>query len=121
MRTPFLDHRLVEFAAGLPASLKLRRFRMKHMLKEAVGPWLPPEIVNRQKRGFSVPIASWMRQELRPTIEHILGPEKLKRDGWFDNAVVRKLLQEHWSGRADHRKALWTLLMFELWPESWMS
>jgi asparagine synthase (glutamine-hydrolysing) len=121
MRTPFLDQRLVEFAAGIPASVKLRHFRMKHILKRAVAPWLPEEIVNRQKRGFSVPIAAWMRRELRPLIERVLSPERLKRAGWIDAAYVQKLLQEHWSGRADHRKPLWTLLMFELWRERWMA
>jgi asparagine synthase (glutamine-hydrolysing) len=120
MRTPFLDHRLVEFAAGLPASLKLRRFRLKHILKKAVEPWLPAEIVNRQKRGFSVPIAGWMRGELAPLLDDKLNPERLRRQGWFDPAFVGRLLDEHRSGRADHRKALWTLLCFELWHERWM-
>jgi asparagine synthase (glutamine-hydrolysing) len=120
MRTPFLDHRLVEFAAGLPVSLKLHRFRLKYILKKAVEPWLPREIVYRQKRGFSVPIAGWMRGELAPLLEEKLNPERLKRQGWFDPAVVARLLEQHRSGRADHRKALWTLLCFQLWQERWM-
>jgi len=120
LRTPFLDQRMVEFAAGLPASLKLRHFRLKDILKKAVEPWLPSEIVNRQKRGFSVPIAGWMRQELRPLLAEVLHPDKLARQGWFRPAFVRRLLEEHWSGRFDHRKPLWTLLCFELWHERWM-
>ena len=121
LRTPFLDHRLVEFAAGLPASLKLRRFRLKYLFKKAVEPWLPREIVYRQKRGFSVPVADWMRQELRPLVEETLHAEKLKRQGLFDPVFVRRLLDEHWSRRADHRKPLWTLLCFEWWYERWMN
>jgi asparagine synthase (glutamine-hydrolysing) len=120
MRTPFLDHRLVEFAAGLPSSLKVRRFRMKHILKKAVDPWLPREIVHRQKRGFSVPISRWMRGELRPLLAERLNPERLKRQGWFQPAFVQRLLDEHWSGHADHRKTLWTLLAFQLWHDRWM-
>jgi asparagine synthase (glutamine-hydrolysing) len=120
MRTPFLDHRLVEFAARLPASLKVRHFRLKHILKKAVEPWLPREIVGRQKRGFSVPIARWMRGELGPLLQEKLDPERLKRQGWFEPAFVQRLREEHQSGRADHRKALWTLLCFELWHERWM-
>jgi len=120
MRTPFLDHRLVEFAAGLPVSLKLRSFRLKYILKKAVEPWLPHEIVYRQKRGFSVPIAGWMRGELAPLLEEKLNPERLRRQGWFDPAFVARLLDQHRSGRADHRKALWTLLCFQLWQERWM-
>jgi asparagine synthase (glutamine-hydrolysing) len=121
LRTPFLDHRLLEFAAALPSSLKVHRFRMKHLLKKAVEPWLPREIVYRQKRGFSVPIAGWMRGELRPLLEERLNPERLKRQGWFQPAFVERLLDEHWSGRVDHRKTLWTLLMFQLWHDRWMN
>jgi len=107
LRTPFLDHRLMEFAASLPASLKVPRFQMKYVLKKAVEAWLPREIVYRQKRGFSVPIAGMMRGSLRPLMERTLDEGKLKRDGFFDAAFARRLLDEHWSGRADHRKALW--------------
>jgi asparagine synthase (glutamine-hydrolysing) len=119
MRTPFLDHRLVEFAAGIPASLKLRGFEAKSLYKKAVREWLPHKIVYRQKRGFSVPVARWMRKELRPLMEETLGEDKLKRQGFFNPTFVRRLLDEHGSGRADHRKTLWTLLCFELWHERW--
>lgn len=119
LRTPFLDHRLVEFAASLPASLKIRGFRLKYLLKKAVESWLPHKIVYRQKRGFSVPIAGWMREGLRPLLDETLGEDKLKRQGMFNVPFVRRLLQEHWSGRADHRKTLWTLLCFELWHDRW--
>ena len=119
LRTPFLDHRLIEFAAGLPSELRVRRFNLKYILKKAVEKWLPHEIVYRQKRGFSVPIASWMKRGLKPLLDETLGEEKLKRDGLFDAAFVRRLLNEHWSGRADHRKTLWTLLSFQLWHDRW--
>jgi asparagine synthase (glutamine-hydrolysing) len=119
LRTPFLDHRLIEFAAGLPSALRVRRFNLKYILKKAVEKWLPHEIVYRQKRGFSVPIASWMKRGLKPLLDETLGEEKLKRDGLFDAAFVRRLLNEHWSGRADHRKTLWTLLSFQLWYDRW--
>ncbi len=117
LRTPFLDHRLVEFAAGLPAALKVSRFRLKHILKRAVEPWLPHEIVYRQKRGFSVPIARWIRQELRPLVDSTLAEDKLRREGILNPPFIRHLLEEHWSGRADHRKALWAVLCFQWWRE----
>ncbi|MGH9447953.1 MAG: asparagine synthetase B family protein, partial [Terriglobia bacterium] len=119
VRTPFLDHRLIEFVAGLPVSLKVRHFQLKYLLKKAVEPWLPREIVYRQKRGFSVPIASWLRQDLRPVLEKMLSENRLKREGFFNPGVVRRLIDEHRCGKADHRKTLWTLLMFELWHEHW--
>jgi asparagine synthase (glutamine-hydrolysing) len=81
MRTPFLDHRLIEFAAGLPGDLKVRGFEMKHLLKKAAEQWLPRKIVYRQKRGFSVPISRWMRKELRPWLDQALGEERLRRQG----------------------------------------
>ncbi len=121
VRTPFLDHRLIEFAAGLPVSLKVRHFQLKYLLKKAVEAWLPRKIVYRQKRGFSVPISRLLRQELRPLLEEKLSAGRLKREGFFDPAVVRRLIEEHGHGKADHRKALWTLLMFELWYDHWAS
>jgi asparagine synthase (glutamine-hydrolysing) len=66
MRTPLLDHRLIEFAAGLPGDLKVRGFTLKRLLKKAAVQWLPHKIVYRQKRGFSMPISRWMRKEFRP-------------------------------------------------------
>ena len=119
MRTPFLDHRLIEFAAGLPTNLKVRGFKGKYILKQAVRKWLPHKIVYRQKRGFMVPIASWIRNELRPLVDETLEEGKLKRQGLFDTAYVRQLIGEHSAGKADHRKALWTLLCFQLWYDRW--
>ncbi|PYV18589.1 MAG: asparagine synthase (glutamine-hydrolyzing) [Acidobacteria bacterium] len=120
LRSPYLDHRLVEFAAGLPSSVRLRGFELKSLMKKAVEKWLPPPIVYRQKRGFSVPIADWMRGEWRPLVDSTLAAEKLKRQGLFDTGTVRGLLNEHWAGRADNRKTLWTLLTFQLWFDRWV-
>lgn len=119
LRTPFLDHRLMEFASRLPSELKVRGWTMKYLLKKAVEPWLPREIVHRQKRGFSVPIAGWMRGSLRPFVDETLAEEKLKRDGVLNASFVRRLLEEHWSRRADHRKTLWAVLCFQLWYDRW--
>lgn len=119
MRTPFLDHRLIEFAAGLPTNLKMRGFKGKYILKKAVENWLPHKIVYRQKRGFTVPIASWIRNELQPLVAETLEERKLKRQGLFNSAYVHQMLREHSSGRADHRKALWTLFCFQLWYDRW--
>jgi asparagine synthase (glutamine-hydrolysing) len=120
LRTPFLDHRLIEFAAGLPATLKVRGFRLKYLLKKAVEPWLPREIVYRQKRGFSVPVAGWLRKGLQPLLREMLSETRLKTQGLFNFGFVRRIVEEHCQGRADHRKILWTLLMFELWYEHWI-
>jgi asparagine synthase (glutamine-hydrolysing) len=119
LRTPFLDHRLIEAAAGLPAGLRVRGLQLKYLLKKAVEPWLPRQIVYRQKRGFSVPIAAWMRKELQPLLREMLSETRLKTQALFNAAFIRRIMEEHRQGRADHRKMLWTLLMFELWYEHW--
>lgn len=119
LRTPFLDHRLIEFAAGLPTGLKVRGFRLKSLLKKVVEPWLPREIVYRQKRGFSVPIARLLRRELRPLMNEMLSENRLKSEGLFNASFVRRMVEEHQSGRVDHRKPLWALLCFELWRKQW--
>ena len=119
LRTPYLDHRLVQFAAALPAALKVRHWQLKYILKKAVEKWLPHQIVYRQKRGFSVPIAGWMKGGLRTLLDETLAEEKLKRNGLFNPGFVRRLLREHWNGKADHRKTLWTLLCFQLWHDRW--
>ena len=119
LRTPYLDHRLIEFAASLPAQLKVPTVQLKHLLKKAVSIWLPRRVVYRQKRGFSVPVAEWMRGELRPWLNETLGEEKLKRNGLFNVAFVRRLLEEHWARQADHRRLLWPLFCFQLWYDRW--
>ncbi len=119
LRTPFLDHRLIQFAAGLPTDLRVHGFQSKYIFKKAVEPWLPRKILNRPKRGFSVPIARWMREDLKPLLEQVLEPKRLRQQSLFNPTYVRCLLEEHWSGKADHRKALWALLCFELWHERW--
>ncbi len=120
LRTPFLDHRLIQFAAALPASLKVRGFRLKHILKDAVAPWLPPAIVKRQKRGFSVPVARLLRRELRPLVDELLEGSRLRRQGLFNAAYVERLVKEHTSGDRDHRKPLWAMLCFQLWHRHWI-
>jgi asparagine synthase (glutamine-hydrolysing) len=119
LRTPFLEHHLIEFAAGLPAGLKVRRFQLKYLLKRAVEPWLPRRIVHRQKRGFSVPIAGWLRNEMQPMLKEMLSETRLRTQGLFNPVFVRRIMEEHRQGKADHRKTLWTLLMFQLWYEHW--
>ncbi|MCL5671004.1 MAG: asparagine synthase C-terminal domain-containing protein, partial [Acidobacteria bacterium] len=119
MRTPFLDHRLIEFVAGLPTNLKVRGFKGMYILRKAIEKWLPRKIVYGRKRGFTVPVTGWIRNELRPLVAEALDEEKVKRQGLFNTAFVEQLLQEHSTGHADHQKALWTLLCFQLWYDKW--
>src|SRR4029077_8682572 len=80
---------------------------------------LPASVTARRKKGFGVPIGSWLRKPKRPLCEDTLSSVKIKASGTFDHAYVEKLKQEHFSGQADHRKKLWTLLVFMLWHDRW--
>lgn len=119
VRAPFLDTDLVTFACHIPPELRLHRWTSKHVLKQAMRDRLPPSIVQRGKQGFGVPVARWMREELREEVQEALSPARLRRDGWFRPEPVQRLLQEHLSGRRDRRKALWTLLTFQRWLDVW--
>ncbi|MGH9944086.1 MAG: asparagine synthase (glutamine-hydrolyzing) [Pyrinomonadaceae bacterium] len=122
VRAPFLDRRVVEFAAALPLSYKLRGLNTKYILKQAIAPLVPRFVTRRGKKGFGVPVAEWLKIKgrLRPLARDLLSPERLKRHGLFDAAYVARLQDEHERGAANHRKLLWTLLVFELWHESFV-
>lgn len=118
VRAPLLDREVVELSAALPVDMKLRRGVTKFILKAAARPWLPEGIVDRPKKGFGVPIADWIRGPLRGLAEDLLGGDRLRRQGWLDAGEVRRLLDEHFEGQADHRKPLWTLMAFQLWAQN---
>jgi asparagine synthase (glutamine-hydrolysing) len=120
VRAPFLDVELVEFLSRVPSRLKLRRFDTKHLLKRAMGDVLPPGIANRPKKGFGIPVAAWFKDELREALQDELSPERIRRQGLFETDEVQRLVSEHLSGRRDHRKALWTLFVFQLWHRRWL-
>lgn len=115
VRAPFLDKDVAEFAARLPVGRKLHGFKRKWLLKRAFADLLPKEILYRNKRGFQIPVAEWLRGRMRPLVEDLLSADSLKAQGIFDPVAVRALVDEHVSGRADLRKPLWTLLVFQLW------
>ena len=115
VRAPFLDRDVAEFAARLPVGLRLHGFRRKYLLKKAFAGLLPPEILHRNKRGFQIPVAEWLRGKLRPLMEDLLGERALAAQGLFAPAAVRALVDAHCSGRADLRKPLWTLMVLQLW------
>ena len=113
VREPLMDHPLVEWLSSLPPDFKLRGGEGKLLLKKALEAYLPPEILYRPKMGFAVPLAKWFRGPLRePVKKAVLGPV-LADTGWFNQAYLRRLVEEHQSGVRDYSTPLWTLLMFE--------
>jgi asparagine synthase (glutamine-hydrolysing) len=116
-RSPFLDHKVIEFAAGLPENLKLKGAENKHLLKRAAARIVPPEVLYRRKMGFGVPVGKWMRGEMKNFVREILLGEKAQKRGFFAPQAVRQLVEQHASGEKDFTQQLWTLLMLELWFE----
>lgn len=115
LRVPFLDHKLVEFAATLPADLKLRRGTGKRLLRDAMAGVLPKPILTRPKKGFPVPTQLWFRTKLRDfTRDYLLASDSACRD-YLDRQALQQLVQEHEEGSADRHQELFTLLVFEFW------
>jgi asparagine synthase (glutamine-hydrolysing) len=113
VRVPLLDHELVEWISGLPASLKLQGREGKFIFKKALEPYLPDDILYRDKMGFAVPLASWFRGPLRQRLNNALIDPVLSDSGFFNSSVIKEMLDQHHSGRRDHSASLWTLLMFQ--------
>ena len=120
VRAPFLDAALVERIERLPPFYKYGKGQTKRILKQAVASRLPDSILKRPKKGFGIPVARWLRGPLASWVDHLLGPERIGRQGIFKPEVVSRMLAEHRSGARDHRKPLWTLLMFQVWHETWL-
>lgn len=115
-RVPFLDHRLVEFAARVPPAYKMRYFcQKKYLLKRSLEGRLPAKIIHRRKSGFNMPNARWIKYELRPFVMDVLSAASLKRMGIFDLAFVERLLASHFSGQSDNSHQIWCLLSLSLW------
>jgi asparagine synthase (glutamine-hydrolysing) len=120
VRAPFLDAELVDWVQTLPASFKLGHHQTKRLLKQAAARRLPASILARPKKGFGIPVAQWLRGPLAPLLESLLGPERLQRQGLFRHDEIARRVAEHRAGVRDHRKPLWTLLMFQLWSDNWL-
>lgn len=115
VRSPLLDHELADIAAGVPHAWKIRNGQGKYILIRALGDRLPPEILNRPKMGFAIPLAGWLRGPLRELLwDHLDSPRFLER-GIVSPPFVRHMLDEHQTGRRDNRSWLWALLVLEMW------
>ncbi|CAB1084230.1 hypothetical protein JY97_08030 [Alkalispirochaeta odontotermitis] len=120
VRVPLLDHRVVEFSAALPESFKYRNGTGKYLLKKLLAKYLPPELFERPKMGFGIPIDLWLRLELKELLLDYLSAERLDREGLFNSTLVEKKIKEHLSGRTNHQYRLWSLLMWQMWRERWL-
>ncbi len=121
VRVPYLDHTFVEYVAKLPDLYKLRGVTTKYILKHATKNLLPKEIVQRKKKGFGIPLSKWFNNELKTMLLSYLNEERIKKAGIFHYPYINRLLEEHFARKCDHRKQLWTLLVFEMWREHYLA
>ena len=119
-RVPFLDHRVVEFAARLPGSMKYADGETKWILKRALRDVLPEKIRHRGKEGFSIPIKNWLKRELKPLMMDVLSPEKVREAGFFNPDAVQRLIDEHLRNAENHSHRLWALMMFGIWHDTYL-
>lgn len=114
-RSPFLDHRLVEFVAGLPAEYKMKNFIKKYLLKKIIKNIVPKENIYRRKMGFGMPVGDWFRNELRIFLYETLFSKSASMERYFRTDIIKNMFDRHVERQADYTFQLWTLLMFELW------
>ncbi len=118
VRVPLLDHRIWEWSARLPGGMQRSGGRGKAVLKAVLGKHIPPSMLNRPKTGFAVPLADWLRLDLRDWAEQLLDASRLSESGLFRVPIVHELWQRHLSGREDHGPLIWSILMLESWRRS---
>ena len=119
-RVPLLDHELVELAARMPQEVKLRGGRLKHAMKEAVAELLPPDIIERKKRGFGTPMGAWLKQELAPMMNELLSENSLASRDLIDPAPVHRLIAAHEANRVDGTDRLLSLMNLEIWARMYL-
>lgn len=119
-REPFLDQRIIEFAATLPDDYKYHNGEKKYILKELVHKHIPKKLMDRPKMGFSIPIEHWLMTDLKSKVEHYLDGTLIKRQGLFDVEEIENLKQQFFAGKKEYGSKIWYLLMFQMWYERWM-
>ena len=119
-RAPFLDVNLIEYVNKLPYNLKLKGVTSKYLLKKCMNRHLPAMITQRSKKGFGIPIAGWLKNELKPVMENTLNSKRIHRDGIFVDKTVQNLMGEHLAGKRNNRKQLFSLLMLHLWMDRYL-
>jgi asparagine synthase (glutamine-hydrolysing) len=121
VRAPFLAADIVELAFAVPDDFRMNRTNGKRLLRAAVADLLPATILERPKKGFGIPVAAWLNGPLRELVNDTLSRDSITAAGLFNHSEIRRMLDAHAGRRADYRKPLWTLLVFELWRREYLS
>lgn len=121
VRVPFIDHELVEFAARMPAHLKVRGLQKKFLFRKAIAPWVPKEHLHRRKQGFSIPLAAWLKGPLKPMLSDLVESRESRESPWLNYSAVCKLVEEHLAGKQNHEVRLWAIICFSEWERQYAS
>ena len=119
-REPFLDHRIIEFAAQLPDNFKYHKGIKKHILKEITHQYIPKSLMDRPKTGFAIPIEKWLAADLKVQVFYYLNRQTIQSEGIFNADYVEKLVVDFYNGKKEYATKIWYLLMFEMWYRQWM-
>jgi asparagine synthase (glutamine-hydrolysing) len=119
-RVPLLDHELVETAARIPESVKMRGGELKHVFKRALADLLPPEILNRKKRGFGTPMGAWLKRDLAAVLHRVLGPDSVRARGLFRPESIQRLIRDHEANRVDGTDRILALMNLEIWSRVYL-
>lgn len=120
-REPFLDQKIIEWAARIPSRYKYYNGQKKYILKQIVHKHLPREIMERPKMGFGIPVEHWLSAELKPLVLEYLSPERIKAHNLFNEKEVAQLVTDFFNGRKEKYLKIWHLLMFQMWYQKWFN
>ena len=115
VRAPFLDHRVAEMAWSIPLSMKIRNNNTKWILREILSNYLPKSLINKNKKGFAIPINNWLRGPLKNWASDLLSESLIERQGFLNSDIVSKIMKSHLNGDQDNSSQLWTILMWQSW------
>ena len=121
VRAPFLDYKLVDYVNSLPLKFKLKGNKSKYILKKLMKGKIPDKILNRKKQGFALPVAEWLRDDLKEFCDETLSRKNMDKIGLFNYGYIEKLKQEHFSKKNNHKQKLWAILVFTLWYHRWVT
>ena len=115
VRVPYVDHKVLEFCATIPPEMKLKWFKKKYLLKKAIAPLLPKEVINHRKQGFVGPMTRWLQTDLKPYVLETLDEKNLRKHGLFNSLTIKRIVDEHLSGKEIHDALIWSLVIFQKW------
>ncbi len=119
VRVPFLDHKLVEYCSNLPSKYKMQGFETKSLLKQIMKDKLPKQIISGKKKGFSIPLNKWFKQDFNSLFEKYLSIEEIKSQGLFNHKFINELINNHSYGKVDSSKSLWSIIAFQIWYKNY--